>query len=180
MTATTASLFAKRIVPLAVATTLGCVTTTKGSGGPGNLGNDAGGDAPSCGVPSSFAWSSTGPVLRPKSDATHNLVAIKDPSIVYFNNKWHVFVSTVDVNGAYSMAYLTFPDWDHVADATFYYLDQTPTLRGYHAAPQVFFFAPQAKWYLVFQSGPPQYSTNGDVSNPAGWTAPQSFFATQP
>ena len=74
----------------------------------------------------------------------------------------------------------TFPDWDHTADATFYYLDQTPALRGYHAAPQVFYFAPQKKWYLVYQSGPPQYSTNDDIENPTGWTAPQNFYASEP
>src|SRR5437868_1345082 len=44
---------------------------------------------PSCGVPSSFAWNSTGVLLSPVSDATHNLTAIKDPSVVYFDNKWH-------------------------------------------------------------------------------------------
>jgi endo-1,4-beta-xylanase len=136
--------------------------------------------AAGCGVPASFTWSSSGPVLIPKSDATHNLVSIKDPSVVYYNGKWHVFVSTVSATGAYSIAYLTFPDWDHVADATFYYLDQTPALRGYHAAPQIFFFEPQKKWYLVYQSGPPQYSTNDDIENPSGWTAPRSFYATEP
>jgi endo-1,4-beta-xylanase len=134
----------------------------------------------SCVVPATFAWSTGGPVLSARSDATHNLVSIKDPSVVYFNAKWHVFVSTVSANGAYSMAYITFPDWDHTADATFYYLDQTPALRGYHAAPQVFFFAPQNKWYLIYQSGPPQYSTNDNIENPAGWTAPQSFYASEP
>jgi endo-1,4-beta-xylanase len=143
--------------------------------------SDAGaGAAPACGVPAPFTWSSTGALLSPTSDAAHNLVSIKDPSIVRFNDKWHVFVSTVDVNGGYSMAYLTLPDWDHAADATFHYFDQTPTLRGYHAAPQVFFFAPQQKWYLVYQSGPPQYSTNDDIENPSGWTAPAWFYAAEP
>jgi len=100
--------------------------------------------------------------------------------VVYFNGKWHVFVSTVTAAGAYSMAYLTFPDWDHTADATFYYLDQVPGLAGYHAAPEVFFFAPQNRWYLVFQSGPPTYSTNDDIDNPAGWSAPSAFYAGEP
>lgn len=57
---------------------------------------DAGADADDCGVPAHFAWSSTGPILGPISDLTHDLVAIKDPSVVYYNGKWHVFVSTVD------------------------------------------------------------------------------------
>lgn len=134
-----------------------------------------------CGVPSSFAWSSTGPILGPISDVTHDLVAIKDPSVVYFNGKWHVFVSTVDSHGTYSIAYLTFTDWSNTAAAAITYLDNNPPgLMGYVAAPQVFYFAPQSKWYLVFQSGPPQYSTNDDVGNAAGWTQPASFFSAEP
>ena len=156
------------ILATAAAVTAGCASDDNGAG------------PAACAAPTSFAWTSTGAILAPKSDATHPLVSIKDPSVVFFNGKWHVFVSTVDANGGYSMAYLTFPDWDHAADATFYYLDQTPALRGYHAAPQIFFFAPQQKWYLVYQSGPPQFSTNDDIENPAGWTAPQSFYASEP
>ena len=63
-----------------------------------------------CGVPDSFQWSSTGPILGPVSDVSDNLVAIKDPSVVYYGGKWHVFVSTVDAMGNYSMAYLSFTD----------------------------------------------------------------------
>jgi endo-1,4-beta-xylanase len=133
-----------------------------------------------CGVPAHFAWSTGGPVLSPASDAKHSVVAVKDPSIVYFNGKYHMFVSTVDAKGAYSMAYVNFPDWGHTADATFAYLDQTPTLVGYHTSPEIFFFAPQNKWYLVFQSGQPQYSTNDDIENPAGWTKPTNFYVTEP
>jgi hypothetical protein len=143
--------------------------------------SDAGGmGVTGCGVPASFVWQSTSVLLSPQSDATHDLVSIKDPSIVRFNDKWQVFVSTVTTGGGYSMAYLTFPEWDRVAEATFTHLDQTPTLRGYHAAPQVFFFAPQQKWYLIYQSGPPQYSTNDDIENPAGWTQPASFYGQEP
>lgn len=134
----------------------------------------------SCGVPTSFKWTSTGPVLAPVNDATHTLAAIKDPSIVYYNNAWHVFVSTVSAAGSYNMAYITFPDWDHVSSASFHYLDTNPLLQGYHAAPEVFFFTPQNKWYLIFQSGPPQYSTNTDIGNPAGWTRPANFFSAEP
>lgn len=150
-----------------------------GSGASGTGGRGGAGGA-SCALPTRFTWSSTGAILSPKSDATHNLVAIKDPSIVYFNNKWQVFISTVDVNGAYSMAYSTFPSWDRVGDATFYHLDQTPTLRGYTAAPEIFFFAPQNRWYLIFQAGPPRYSTNDNIENPAGWTAQRDFYASEP
>ncbi|HZL20319.1 MAG TPA: non-reducing end alpha-L-arabinofuranosidase family hydrolase [Polyangia bacterium] len=133
-----------------------------------------------CGVPTTFAWSSTGPLLGPTSDATHDLIAIKDPSVVYANDKWNVFASSVDSGGNYNMVYLTFPDWDHTAEATTYYMDQTPGLSGYHAAPQVFFFAPQNTWYLVYQSGPPTYSTNDNLDDPTAWTPPLSFFGAEP
>lgn len=133
-----------------------------------------------CGVPTSFQWSSTGPVLSPVSDATHNLVSIKDPSAIYYNGNWHVFVSTVAVGGIYSFAYLSFPDFDHTSAPFFYHLNNTPTLVGYHTAPQIFYFRPQGKWYLVFQSPSPQYSTNADIGNPAGWAAPINFISGVP
>jgi Glycosyl hydrolase family 62 len=49
-----------------------------------------------------------------------------------------------------------------------------------HAASQIFFFAPQRKWYLVFQAGAPQYSTTDDITKPETWTAPHDFFAAGP
>jgi endo-1,4-beta-xylanase len=131
-------------------------------------------------VPSSFQWSSSGVLISPIPDASHAIAAVKDPSVVYYNNAWHVFMSTVSATGGYNMAYATFTDWSQASAAPLYYLDQNPRLAGYHAAPEVFYFAPQNKWYLVFQSGPPQYSTNTDIANPAGWTQPANFFAAEP
>jgi endo-1,4-beta-xylanase len=91
-----------------------------------------------------------------------------------------VFASSVTAAGTYNMVYMTFPDWDHTADATFYYMDQTPGFFGYKAAPQVFFFAPQNKWYLIFQTGPPSYSTNDDINDPTGWQPQLNFFSAEP
>jgi hypothetical protein len=60
-------------------------------------------------------------------------------------------------------------------------MDSNPNIgSGYHTAPQVFYFAPQNKWYLIFQSGQPQYSTNSDPTQPQNWTKPTNFFASQP
>jgi hypothetical protein len=33
---------------------------------------------------------------------------------------------------------------------------------------------------MIFQSGPPQYSTTTDPTNPASWSTPASFFSSQP
>jgi endo-1,4-beta-xylanase len=133
------------------------------------------------GLPSSFRWTSPGPLVTAKQDATHPIVSVKDPSVVFFGGRWHVFATTANTSMAWSLVYFSFTDWADADAAPFAYLDNSPPgLTGYHAAPQVFFFAPQSKWYLIFQSGQPQYSTNDDVGNPAGWTQPANFYASEP
>ncbi|WP_207755975.1 hypothetical protein [Nonomuraea cypriaca] len=34
------------------------------------------------GLPSAFQWTSSGPLISPKPDATHDIVAVKDPTVV--------------------------------------------------------------------------------------------------
>jgi len=129
-------------------------------------------------LPSSFTWSSSGPLIGPKSDATHTLSAVKDPSVVYFEGKWHVFVTTTTSTGAYSMVYLNFTDWSQAGAAQHHYLDRTAIGTGYKTAPQVFYFAPQKLWYLVYQTGDnAAYSTTADIADPSTWSAPKKFYA---
>ncbi|MFI8231170.1 non-reducing end alpha-L-arabinofuranosidase family hydrolase [Streptomyces sp. NPDC085900] len=130
-------------------------------------------------LPSSFKWSSSGPLIAPKSDSTHNIAGIKDPSVVYYNGKYHVFASVANASG-YGLVYLSFGDWSQAGSATHYYLDRTAIGGGYRAAPQVFYYAPQKLWYLVYQTGNASYSTNPDIGNPAGWSAPKNFYASMP
>jgi hypothetical protein len=97
---------------------------------------------------------------------------------VYNNGRWHVFGSTTSSSGAYSMVYLNFTDWSQAANAQHHYLDQTAIGAGYKAAPQVFYFAPQRLWYLVYQVGDnAAYSTTSDIANPGSWSAPKRFYA---
>ena len=158
----------------------GAGTGTAGATGGGGTGGDSAVIA-SSGLPTSFRWTSTGPLVTAMPDATHPIVSVKDPSVVFYGGRWHLFTTTADTSGNWSVIYLSFTDWTQAASATPYYLNNSPPgLVGYHAAPQVFYFAPQSKWYLIFQSGQPQYSTNDDVGNPAGWSQPQNFFASEP
>ena len=61
------------------------------------------------------------------------------------------------------------------------HLGNNPNIgTGYHCAPQLFYFSPQRKWYLIYQSQQPQYSTTDNPSKPETWTAPQNFFAAVP
>jgi len=127
-----------------------------------------------------FEWKSSGVLIQPVSDSAHNLVSVKDPTVVYFGDKWHVYATTANARGQWSMVYLSFKDWSEAAKAKPYYLDANPNLRGYHCAPQVFHFRPHKKWYLVFQSQQPQYSTTDDITRPETWSRPEDFFATKP
>ncbi|MFJ6194760.1 non-reducing end alpha-L-arabinofuranosidase family hydrolase [Micromonospora sp. NPDC092111] len=129
-------------------------------------------------LPSSFRWSSSGALIGPKNDG-RGIAGIKDPTVVYYNGRYHVFASTARSAG-YHMVYLNFTDWAQAGSATFHYLDQTPIGAGYRAAPQVFYFAPQRLWYLVYQTGNASYSTNPDISNPNGWSAPKNFYSGMP
>lgn len=127
-----------------------------------------------------YAWTSTGPLISAIPDAKHPIISIKDPTAVFWNNRWQVYATTADTSGNWNMVYLNFSDWSQAAAAQPYYMDATPGFAGYHCAPELFYFTPQGKWYLVYQSGPPTFSTTSDPSQPSTWTAPQPFFSGQP
>jgi Glycosyl hydrolase family 62 len=106
---------------------------------------------------------------------------VKDPSVVYHNGRYHVFVSVVNTNQSYSLAYLNFTDWSQADDPQLHFLDTTPIGTGYKAAPQVFYFAPQQRWYLIYQVGNNvAYSTTTDIGNPRSWSAPTRFYSSTP
>jgi Glycosyl hydrolase family 62 len=127
-----------------------------------------------------FRWRSTGPLIGPRPDPSHPIISLKDPSVVFFEGRWHLFATTANERGEWSMVYISFADWAEAAAAQPFHLGDLPVLRGYHCAPHVFFFAPQKKWYLIFQSGQPQYSTTDDISKPDSWSAPTDFFPAEP
>lgn len=136
------------------------------------------GHPPKHSLPSSFTWRSTGPLVGPKDDG-REIAGIKDPSIVKIKDTYHVFASTAKEAG-YSMIYFNFTDPAKAGEAPFFYLDQSPIGEGYRAAPEVFYFEPHKLWYLVYQDGNAAYSTNPDIGNPAGWTAPKHFYPSMP
>src|ERR1019366_9870504 len=128
----------------------------------------------------SFRWQSSGVLISPHADS-HNIIAVKDPSVVYYNGQWYVAASTVNSSGAYGMEFIHFSDWSQANSATPVYAEQTAIGGGYQTAPQLFYFAPQKLWYLVYQTGSNSgYSTNPDITNPAGWSATKSFYSGMP
>jgi endo-1,4-beta-xylanase len=78
------------------------------------------------------------------------------------------------------MVYTSFSDWSEASSAPLYYMDHTNGFSTYVAAPELFYFTPQKKWYLVYQAGPPKYSTADDPGDPTKWTPPAAFFSATP
>jgi endo-1,4-beta-xylanase len=119
-------------------------------------------------------------LISPHSDS-HDIIAVKDPSVVNYNGEWYVAASTVNSSGSYGMEFLSFPSWSQAASATPVYADQTAIGSGYKTAPQLFYFAPQKLWYLIYQTGSNiGYSTNPSIANPSGWSATQYFYSGMP
>lgn len=116
-----------------------------------------------------------------KPSGGRDIVSVQDPTIVRYNGQWLVYATTADSAGSRSIAYTHFADFSEAASAPQYDLRADPRLgTRYLTAPQLFYFAPKRTWFLVFQQGPPAYSTTSDPTSPGTWSAPTDFFPTDP
>lgn len=128
---------------------------------------------------SAFNWTSSRPLIAPQADPNQTIYGVKDPSIVHANGKYHVFLTTAGSAG-WGLGYASFDKWENAPAAKIVPLDKSPMGPGYRAAPQVFYFAPQQTWYMVYQGGDPLYSTSKDIGDPMSWSAPKPFFPAIP
>ena len=127
-----------------------------------------------------FAWKSTGPCLDvgPGADADDPHIALKDPTVVFDKGQWHVLTTLRQKSGRVVMEQLSFADWNKAKEARRATIDLHP---AYHCAPQLFFFTPHQKWYLIYQAGnfrcnkglTPVFSTTGNLNDPSSWTKPE-------
>jgi len=127
----------------------------------------------------SFRWTSSAPLISPPANAGPDFFGLKDPSVVYHEGKYHVFMTTATSKG-WGLAYTSFKNWKDASKAPIVGLDRSPMGPGYRAAPQVFYFAPHKLWYLIYQGGDPLYSTSTNISDPTSWSAPAPLFQTVP
>jgi hypothetical protein len=134
-----------------------------------------------CDLPATFRWTSTQPILTPRPPQGRNFASIKDPTIVTYEGRHHVFATVFETTGGgggnWQSVYLNFTDFAEANSAPQIYMADLPT--GGTVAPQIFFFEPQNLWYLIFQ-WPGRYSTNPDINNPNGWSAPRPLLAGEP
>lgn len=120
------------------------------------------------------SWQYSPPLISPEDRVVDRSRAQKDPTVVFFEGKWHVFM-TVKLEGRSAIEYCSFERWEEANEARRSVL--TVSDSDYFCAPQVFYFEPQKLWYLVYQVGVPgqkfmwvAYSTTRDIHDPTSWT----------
>ena len=119
-------------------------------------------------------WEYSAPLISPETRDRDPSRAQKDPSVVFYDGKWHVFM-TVKLPGRSAIEYCSFDTWENANAASRTILRVSDS--DYYCAPQVVYFRPHKKWYLVYQAGMPgsdkmwvAYSTTADISDPGSWT----------
>lgn len=144
-----------------------------------------------------FRWEVTQPVLginpeRLPPSPDNPWHAVKDPSIVRYHGKWHLFCTLRKQRGKDGLppgyiriGHMSFADWEDAYESQWHLLGLS---MDYHGAPQVFYFTPQKKWYLVYQLEDkyhdkpygPYYSTTDNIADPNSWTLPTPFYSKKP
>lgn len=132
-----------------------------------------------------FRWNCSPPLISPDPQAAEPEVALKDPTMVQMDGRWHLMGTHRLVSGKVDMQQLSFTDWAEAGKAKRHPLHFMDT---YHCAPQVFYFTPHQKWYLVYQAAndwhgggtlpenytlAPVFSTTKDIADPASWSKPK-------
>lgn len=122
-------------------------------------------------------WECSAPLIGPEVRDRELSHAQKDPSVVYHAGRWHVFM-TVKLPRRSAIEHVSFTRWEDAQASPRTLLDVSDS--DYFCAPQVFYFRPHQRWYLVYQMGVPgrdkmwvAYSTTPDLADPHSWTRAQ-------
>lgn len=136
-------------------------------------------------------WTVSKPLFTKGASGEFDDVAVKDPSIVFYNGKYHLFYTSkaaketrkklkfVSKNGS-GLGYAAAATLEELNKAKRYNLNKM--YKSVIVAPQVFYFEPQKLWYIIAQTlveGRPNlqpiYMTNPDIEDINGWTKPKKL-----
>ncbi len=132
-----------------------------------------------------FRWAATAPLVSPADRPDDPCHAVKDPTVVHHDGRWHHFCTIRSRHRTHQIEYSSFTDWEDADRAERHVLKLTD---GYFCAPQVFYFAPHRRWYLIYQVAEPTrkpalqpaFSTTEDLADPDSWTEPTLLFDEHP
>lgn len=125
-------------------------------------------------------WTTGDPVFLPGPAGSFDEVAVKDPSIVFAQGMWHLFY-TARSRDQYSTGYVCAPRLQPLQSASRHQLRILAGNGQYACAPQVFYFEPQSRWYLIFQTREanyqPTFCTTTTLTEPDSWSPPTPLLA---
>ncbi|MDA1191709.1 MAG: non-reducing end alpha-L-arabinofuranosidase family hydrolase [Candidatus Poribacteria bacterium] len=135
-------------------------------------------------LPTEFRWKASPPLVSPRTDTDDTFFSIKDPTVVRHDGRWHLFCTVRGTTRSHQIEHVSFDSWEDSANATRAFLT---TREGYFCAPQVFYFRPHQRWYLLYQVGEegrklglqPAFSTTETIDDPTSWTPAALIFPNE-
>ena len=134
-------------------------------------------------------WTVSEPLLEKGPAGAFDEISVKDPTIIFYNNKYHLFYTSKATyetrdkmphlsKGGSGIGYIAVESLEQLNEAKRH--DLSKIIESVIVAPQVFYFEPQKLWYIVAQTlvdGRPDlmpiYLTNPDIEDIYGWSEPQ-------
>jgi hypothetical protein len=132
-----------------------------------------------------FKWTVGAPLVSPAQRTDDPCDSVKDPTVVFHEGRWHLFTTIRSRKRTHQIEYLSFRDWPEANAAKRHILTFNP---GYFCAPQVFYFTPHKKWYLLHQMADPSrklalqpaISTTESIGDPGSWSTAEMLFKAHP
>lgn len=132
-----------------------------------------------------LCWQAGPPIFEPAQRPADPCFSVKDPTIVFHNGRWHLFVTVRSKVRSHQIEYASFADWKDANSAPRTLLTICP---GYFCAPQVFYFRPKRQWMMIFQTGDPSrkvslqpaIASSPDLTDPSKWSGPTLLFDKHP
>ncbi|MEM6633409.1 MAG: non-reducing end alpha-L-arabinofuranosidase family hydrolase [Bacteroidota bacterium] len=142
-------------------------------------------DRPAHPLSKTFAWKVGAPILETDAFREEEWIAIKDPSLVHYKDRWHLFCTLRGHERSHAMVYTSFEDFENMGQNKPVLL---PNHTGYFCAPQVFYFTPQEKWYMICQAKDSTwdpiyqaaFATTDRIENPDSWSALKPMGVAKP